>query len=93
LYGQLQKRIEQLDRQVEEQAKQRSQARRLLTHPGVGPVTALATEVFLGDPKRFAYGDRAINKVGRHVGLNFYDLLIKGVYAQNRSVMSDFSPN
>jgi transposase len=23
----------------------------LLTHPGVGPVTALATEVFLGDPQ------------------------------------------
>jgi transposase len=58
LYGQLQKRIEPLDRQVEEQAKQRSQARRLLTHPGVGPVTALATEVFLGDPKRFAYATR-----------------------------------
>ena len=37
LYGQMQKRIEQLDRQVEEQAKQRDQARRLLTHPGVGP--------------------------------------------------------
>ena len=25
-----------------------------MTHPGVGPVTALATEVFLGDPQRFA---------------------------------------
>jgi transposase len=50
LYGQLQKRIEQLDQQVEEQAQQRAQARRrLLTHPGVGPVTALATEVFVGD--------------------------------------------
>ena len=22
-----------------------------MTHPGVGPVTALATEVFLGDPR------------------------------------------
>ncbi|HXM98987.1 MAG TPA: transposase [Candidatus Dormibacteraeota bacterium] len=30
------------------------QSRRLMTHPGVGPITALATEVFLGDPRRFA---------------------------------------
>jgi transposase len=64
LYGQLHKRIEQLDRQVEEQAKQRSQARRLLTHPGVGPVTALATEVFLGDPNRFAHGDQVASYIG-----------------------------
>jgi transposase len=64
LYGQLQKRIEQLDRQVEELAKQRSQARRLLTHPGVGPVTALATEVFLGDPKRFDYGNQVASYIG-----------------------------
>lgn len=27
-----------------------------MTHPGVGPITALATEVFLGDPRRFADG-------------------------------------
>ena len=25
-----------------------------MTHPGVAPVTALATDVFLGDPARFA---------------------------------------
>jgi transposase len=56
LYNQLQKRVQGLDRQVEEQAQQRPQALRLLTHPGMGPVTALATEVFLGDPSRFADG-------------------------------------
>ncbi len=27
-----------------------------MTHPGVGPVTALATDVFLGDSARFADG-------------------------------------
>ena len=27
-----------------------------MTHPGVGPITALATEVFLGDPLRFTEG-------------------------------------
>jgi len=49
LYAQMQKRIQELDKEVEAQARQRPEARRLLTHPGVGPVTALATEVFLGD--------------------------------------------
>ena len=49
LYEQLQKRVQGLDRQVEEAAKQRPQTLRLLTHPGVGPIPALATDVFLGD--------------------------------------------
>ena len=31
---------------------------------------------------------KAINKVGRHVGLDFYDLLIEGDYAQNHLVLS-----
>jgi hypothetical protein len=37
LYVLLQKRISVLDRQVEEQAKQRPTTLRLLPHPGVGP--------------------------------------------------------
>jgi len=52
----LRKRIQELDRQVEEPARQRSQALRLRTHPGVGAVTVLATEVFLGDARRFENG-------------------------------------
>lgn len=35
-----------------------------MTHPGVGPVTALATEVFLGDPRRFADGKAVASYVG-----------------------------
>jgi transposase len=35
-----------------------------MTHPGVGPVTALATEVFLGDPGRFADGKALASYVG-----------------------------
>ena len=35
-----------------------------MTHPRVGPVTALATEVFLGDPARFADGKAVISYVG-----------------------------
>src|ERR1700757_2547342 len=44
LYRQLQKRIQELDKEVEGQARQSLQSRRLMTHPGVGPVTALATD-------------------------------------------------
>jgi transposase len=64
LYAQLQKRIQELDKEVEAQAQQRPPARRLLTHPGVGPVTALATEVFLGDPSRFATGNQVASYIG-----------------------------
>ncbi|MBZ5650897.1 MAG: IS110 family transposase [Acidobacteriia bacterium] len=64
LYMQLQQRIQELDKEVEAQAQQRPQARRLLTHPGVGPVTALATEVFLGDPSRFTTGNQVASYIG-----------------------------
>jgi len=56
--------IETLTQQVAEQANQRSEAQLLMTHPGVGPVTALATEVFLGDPGRFADGKALSSYVG-----------------------------
>jgi transposase len=64
LYPRLQESIDELDRQVGEEARQRPQARRLLTHPGVGPVTALATEVFLGDAKRFPDGKAVASYIG-----------------------------
>ena len=35
-----------------------------MTHPGVGHVTALATEVFLGDPSRFTDGKALASYVG-----------------------------
>src|SRR5262249_40162627 len=62
--AQLQRRMQELDKQVEAQAQQRSQARRLMTHPGVGPVTALATDVFLGDPSRFTTANQVASYIG-----------------------------
>jgi transposase len=56
--------IDELDQQVSAQARERPQACRLLTHPGVGPVTALATEVFLGDPSRFRDAKALASYVG-----------------------------
>ena len=64
MYDQLQKRIQELDKEVERQARHRPQSHRLMTHPGVGPVTALATEVFLGDPRRFTTGKEVASYIG-----------------------------
>jgi transposase len=54
MYEKFAAEIEKLNQRVQEQACGRAGARLLMTHPGVGPVTALAREVFLGDPARFA---------------------------------------
>jgi transposase len=64
LYQHLAAQVAQLDARVEEAVVPRSAATRLMTHPGVGPVTALATEVFLGDPGRFADGKALASYVG-----------------------------
>ena len=60
----LEAEIEKLNQRVEEQAGERPGALLLMTHPGVGPVTALATDVFLGDPTRFADGKTLASYVG-----------------------------
>lgn len=64
VYPALQSPIRELDREVEQQAQRRPQAQRLMTHPGVGPITALATEVFLGAPQRFSDGKAVASYVG-----------------------------
>lgn len=64
MYVRFEAQIEKLNQRVAEQAGERSGARSLMTHPGVGPVTALATEVFLGDPTRFADGKALASYVG-----------------------------
>ena len=56
--------IDELDKKVCAEVHEHPQARRLLTHPGVGPITALATEVFLGDPTRFADGKAVASYIG-----------------------------
>jgi transposase len=64
LYHKLQAQIDELDQRVGHQAFQRPGAKLLMSHPGVGPVTALATDVFLGDPMRFADGKTVVSYVG-----------------------------
>lgn len=64
LYRQLQAEIDELDKTVAECAAVRERARLLMTHPGVGPITALATEAILGDAARFADGKAVASYVG-----------------------------
>jgi transposase len=64
MYVKFEAEIETLNQRVQQQAGERSAARLLMTHPGVGPITALATEVFLGDPSRFASSKELASYVG-----------------------------
>src|SRR5260370_29317145 len=64
MYVKFEAEIEKLNQRVKAQACGRAGARLLMTHPGVGPVTALATEVFLGDPARFTDGKTVASYVG-----------------------------
>jgi transposase len=64
MYVQFESEIAKLNQRVEERACERAGARLLMTHPGVGPITALATEVFLGDPARFADSKALASYVG-----------------------------
>jgi transposase len=64
LYRQLDADIESLDRMVANTAEERPLSRLLMTHPGVGPNTALATEVYLGDPTRFVDGKAVASYIG-----------------------------
>jgi transposase len=57
--------IGELDRRVAEEARQRAEAKLLMTHPGVGPVTALAMVLTLGPADRFGSG----KQVGSYFGL------------------------
>jgi len=45
--------VQGLDRRIEQEVAQREEAQRLMTHPGVGPQTALAAVLVLGPVERF----------------------------------------
>ena len=65
LLDQLTPQIAELSQAVEQEAQRRPEVQRLLTHPGVGPVTALAFVLVLGTPDRFRCG----KQVGSYLGL------------------------
>jgi transposase len=56
--------VEQLDQAVAQAAEQHAAARLLRTQPGVGPVTALAFAVTIGDVNRFQHSGQVASYVG-----------------------------
>ena len=66
LLGQLDPAIAELDRAVLEEAKRRDDAVLLMTHPGIGPVNALAFVLAIGPVTRF----HRSKKIASYFGLN-----------------------
>src|SRR5258708_36658929 len=56
--------IEELTAAVEREARKRPEALRRMTHPGVGPLTALAYVLFIGTAMRFQRGKPVATYVG-----------------------------
>src|SRR5208337_121578 len=65
LLGQMNPAIEELTAAVEQEAKKRPEVLRLITHPGVGYLTALAYVLIIGTPTRFHCG----KQIGSYVGM------------------------
>jgi len=57
--------IEELTTAVQQEVNKRPEALRLMTHPGVGPITALAFVLIIGTPERFTRG----KQIGTYVGM------------------------
>jgi transposase len=64
LLDQLEASIGELDRAVSEQAQTRPAVRRLMSHPGVGPITALAFVLTVGPVQRFPRGKQVASYFG-----------------------------
>jgi transposase len=57
--------IEELSRVIEQEGQQRAEVQLLMTHPGAGPLTALAYVLIIGSPGRFRCG----KQIGSYLGL------------------------
>ena len=57
--------IEELTKAVQQEANKQPEALRLMTHPGVGPITALAYVLIIGTPERFDCG----KQIGTYIGM------------------------
>src|SRR5262245_47951314 len=60
----LDRRIDELDLRVATAAAAHPDARRLMSHPGVGPLTALATVLILGPVQRFPDSKHVVSYIG-----------------------------
>jgi transposase len=65
LWDRMNPTIEELTAAVEQEARKRPEVLRRMTHPGVGPLTALAYVLIIGTPARFQRG----KQIGTYVGM------------------------
>jgi len=64
MLDQLDESLHELDQAVAQQAEQNADAVRLMTHPGVGPVTSLAFVLTLGPVERFQRSKQVVSYLG-----------------------------
>jgi transposase len=62
--AQLDQWVKELDHRLQQEAERREEAKRLMTHLGVGPLTALAAVLILGPVERFQNGKQVASYVG-----------------------------
>jgi transposase len=58
-------RIKELSEAIKQEAERRPEVKQLMTHPGVGSLTALAFVLIIGSPQRFRCG----KQIGSYLGL------------------------
>jgi len=64
LLDDLNRRLVGLDQEVRQQARASAEVRRLMTHPGVGPVVGLGFQLTVLDPQRFATSRKLTSYLG-----------------------------
>jgi transposase len=64
LLDQLDPNIDELSQAIQQEAEQLPEVKLLMTHPGVGPITALAFVLVLGTPERFDNGKKVASYLG-----------------------------
>jgi len=64
LLDQLDPNIDELSQAIQQEAEQLPDVKLLMTHPGVGPITALAFVLVLGTPERFDNGKKVASYLG-----------------------------
>jgi len=56
--------IDELSQAIEQEAERMPEVKLLMTHPGVGPITALTFVLVIGRPERFACGKQVASYLG-----------------------------
>ena len=64
LLDQLDPNVDELSQAIEQEAERMPEVKLLMTHPGVGPITAMAFVLVIGTPERFGCGKQVASYLG-----------------------------